>query len=270
MVGIEKNTLEQPKIPSIQSAQCCHLGAVRTRNEDSLLIIDTITGGQIPLNNFGLYIVADGMGGHHAGHEASRRTSRILGHRILREIYIPLLADNPPINVPIQELMSKAIQEANETLYNPEPDKDMGTTITAALIFGERLYLAHVGDSRAYLLHDGKLELMTTDHSYVQRLQDAGQLTPEEAAVHPQRNVLYRAVGQGGQLEVEVFTRSLPPQGKLLLCSDGLWGLVPNEVLQEILKQPISLQEQTNHLVEYALEAGGYDNITVIIVDFTF
>jgi protein phosphatase len=126
-----------------------------------------------------------------------------------------------------------------------------------------------VGDSRAYLLED-KLKQVTVDHSYVRRLMDAGQLTEEEAAVHPQRNMLYRAVGQGGQLEVETFTQTLSGRGKLVLCSDGLWGLVPEPLLEQELRTSTSSQETVDSLVEFALMAGGHDNISIIIVDYSF
>jgi protein phosphatase len=136
-------------------------------------------------------------------------------------------------------------------------------------LLGQRLFIAHVGDSRAYMLIDNELSLLTTDHSYVQRLQDAGQLTEEEAAVHPQRNMLYKAVGQGGLLEIDTFTRSLPGSGMLVLCSDGLWGLVNDSKIQEVITSDDSLMKMTDKLVNMALEAGGHDNISVVLVKFS-
>jgi protein phosphatase len=111
---------------------------------------------------------------------------------------------------------------------------------------------------------------LTTDHSYVRRLQEAGQLTEEEAASHPHRNMLYMAVGQGGQLDIDTFTQPLPKSGKLILCSDGLWGLVTEQMVKEVLsKDNVSLSMMADELVNLALKAGGYDNITVILVDFS-
>jgi protein phosphatase len=111
---------------------------------------------------------------------------------------------------------------------------------------------------------------VTTDHSYVRRLQEAGQLTEEEAASHPHRNMLYMAVGQGGQLDIDTFTQPLPKSGKLILCSDGLWGLVTEQMVKEVLsKDNVSLSMMADELVNLALKAGGYDNITVILVDFS-
>jgi PPM family protein phosphatase len=263
-----------PTEPYLRSAERCHIGAVRGRNEDSCLTFTAHTGGQEPLLPFGLYIVADGMGGHHAGHQASRMASRIVGERILTETYLPLIHQTrngqaAAPSQPIQEVLVDAVAAANMALRNHEPDKDSGTTLTAVLIFGRRLYLAHVGDSRAYLLTDNTLHLLTTDHSYVRRLQDVGQLTVEEAAIHPNRNVLYRAVGQGEELEIDTSSRALPAQGKLLICSDGLWGLVPDEVMQAILEDDRPLQIKADQLIDLALQAGGHDNITAVLVEFS-
>lgn len=265
---------ESGKQPWLQSAMRCHVGHVRARNEDSALAFDAESGGQEPLLPFGLYIVADGMGGHYAGHEASKQVSRLVARHVLERIYVPLLYETGSTaggpREPIREVMLDAIQEANKSIHSADPDKDSGTTLTAALIFGRRLYVAHVGDSRAYLMSDGELKPVTTDHSYVRRLQDAGQLTEDEAAFHPQRNMLYKAVGQGGELEIDTFTQVLPLKGKLILCSDGLWGLVPNSKLQEIVQAGESLQAAAEALIRQALDAGGGDNISVILVEFSY
>lgn len=261
-----------PAFPKLSNAHCSHPGAIRPRNEDSYVLFQSDTGGQSRLMPFGLYVIADGMGGHFAGHEASRRASRMVSAYVVEHIYLALLQENPEASQsPIQETLAQAIKLANQDLYNPNPQQDMGSTLTAALVFGRRLYLAHVGDSRAYLWRNNHLELLTTDHSYVQRLQDAGQLTADQAANHPQRHVLYRAVGQGGELDVDTMTYPLPAQGKLLLCSDGLWGIVPEPVLAAVLQEKeSSLDEKVQTLLELALQAGGHDNITVIIIDFSF
>jgi serine/threonine protein phosphatase PrpC len=258
----------------LKVSQQCHLGNVRSRNEDSILVFNTFSGGQEPLFPFGLYIVADGMGGHHAGHEASKQVSRLVAEYVLERIYLPLLHsknDSPALpQEPIRDVLLEAVQKANTDIYRPEPEKGSGTTLTAALVFGQRLYIAHVGDSRAYVLANGDLEQVTTDHSYVRRLQDVGQLTEEEAAIHPQRNMLYKAVGQGGQLDIDTFTKSLPKAGVLVLCSDGLWGLVSDPMIQDIVESEGSLEDKAVELVNMALEAGGHDNISVILVDFQF
>lgn len=258
----------------LDAAQCCHIGNIRDRNEDSAFTFTAEFGGQEPLPPAGLYIVADGMGGHHAGHEASKNAARLAAQHVLDRIYLPVLhngsAQGGHPQEPIGEVMVDAVQAANHYIHDNNPKQNSGTTLTAALILGKRLYVAHVGDSRAYLFADDKLKLLTTDHSYVRRLQDAGQLTEEEAAVHPQRNMLYRAVGQGDDLDIDTFTKTLPEQGKLVLCSDGLWGLVSDADIVEVLKRDIPLPAMTGELVVMARAAGGYDNITAIVIDFNF
>jgi protein phosphatase len=133
---------------------------------------------------------------------------------------------------------------------------------------GTRLFLAHVGDSRAYLLENGKLQQLTTDHSVVQAMQDAGEISAEEAAFHPERNLLYRALF-GAELEgVDLATQTLPKTGSMLLCSDGLWGLVPGPRLQEIVSCDEPPGARADRLLDEALDGGGHDNITIILVDF--
>jgi protein phosphatase len=259
-VGAEDSAISPPLkdwIPTgdqdigLSAAQRCHIGSVRNRNEDSCFIFTAEFGGQEPLPPTGLYI-----------------------ELILERIYVPLLRNSTAANSrplePIGEVMVEAVQTANHFVHDNDPKKSSGTTLTAALILGRRLYVAHVGDSRAYLFSEDELALLTNDHSYVHRLQEAGQLTEEEAAVHPQRNMLYKAVGQGDDLDIDTFTKSLPGQGKLILCSDGLWGLVSDEHLAQVLSQDIPLPVMTDELVTMALKAGGHDNITAIIVNFRF
>lgn len=253
--------------PAIHFAQRCDLGNVRQRNEDSSFAFVAQAGGQQPMLPFALCLVADGMGGHHAGHEASRRVSREVVHHVMTRIYLPLIQDRPA-GQSIREVMEDAVQEANRALYTPDPDKEGGTTLTAVLIIGRRLFLVHVGDSRAYLLKGDQLRILTKDHSVVQRLQDAGHITAEEAEKHPHRHLLYKAI-TGGDIELDEDTLSLPREGKLLLCSDGLWGSVPDEQLKEVLaNDSLSLQEQVDLLVKMALDAGSNDNVTAIVVDF--
>jgi serine/threonine protein phosphatase PrpC len=260
--------------PLLKATHQCNVGRIRSRNEDSTFIFTAEGGGQEPLPPFGLYIVADGMGGHHAGHEASRNVSRLVARYVMERIYLPLInasiGSSSDHQEPINDVMLDAVQAANKRIHNDEPEKDSGTTLTAALIIGRRLYVAHVGDSRAYLLVDGELKQVTKDHSYIQRLQDTGQISEEEAAIHPQRNVLYRAVGQGDELEIDAFTQTLPQRGQLIICSDGLWGLVPNDRILEVLEQELSLEDKSSRLVDIALAAGGHDNVSVVLAEFNY
>jgi protein phosphatase len=185
---------------------------------------------------------------------------------LLSNLYMALLnqdMDNPE-RPTITDVLRDSVQRANEAVTEEIPEG--GTTVTAAVILGDLAYVAHVGDSRAYLVSDEGIEQITRDHSLVQRLIELDQLTPEEAAEHPQRNVLYRAIGQNDNLDVDVITRRLAARSRLLLCSDGLWNLVPEDtILDEISTHP-NPQEACNRLVRMANDRGGPDNITVILV----
>ena len=256
-------------MPEIRVAKRCEVGAIRERNEDACLVFMSDTGGSFPLMPFGLYIVADGMGGHQNGHIASKTASRLVARKIINKIYMPLLQeDDNPVQAPIQEVMTEAVQAAHQAIYNPDPEQDGGTTLTAALILGRRLYIAHVGDTRIYMKTDDKFEMLTIDHSLVQRLQDVGQLSAEEATFYQYRHVLLRALGQGEEIEVDTYMRLLPKAGTLLLCTDGLCGIVSDKEIKEILDQDVSLEKTADNLLEAAMTAGGYDNITAILVQF--
>jgi len=270
---LDDTVLEEVRagVPELIVAQCSDVGAIRQRNEDSCLVFSSESGGHFPLLPFGFYLVADGMGGHESGHLASKIASREASRHILQEIYLPLLADGTaPSHVEVQQALQDSVQIAHKAIYHPDPARDGGTTLTAALILGRELYVAHVGDSRAYWLVDGNLEALTKDHSLVQRLQDEGQLTAEEAQHYQYRNVLLRALGQEDELEVDTYKHSLPLKGKLLLCSDGLCGLVPDPELQKIMNQSISPHKIVDQLIAAAMNAGGYDNITAVVVAFCF
>ncbi|MCA9981005.1 MAG: serine/threonine-protein phosphatase [Anaerolineales bacterium] len=256
--------------PFIEIAKRCNLGMVRQRNEDAMFSFVALTGGSNATSPFALGLVADGMGGHHGGDQASRMVSRMVSQQVLNRIYLPMLRDNSP--PPISEVMIDAVESANQALYTSDPEKEGGTTLTAVLIVGQRLFLVHVGDSRAYLYNkaDKTLQALTTDHTVVQRLQDAGHITAEEAETHPHRNFLYRAM-TGHELEIDTYTRSLPEQGKLLICSDGLWGAVEQERLLAILDdEESSLQNQVDLLIEAALIGGSSDNITAVVINFGY
>lgn len=247
----------------------CELGAERTRNEDSCFAFSSSSGGTFPISPFGLFVVADGMGGHKNGHIASNIASRVTAKHILDRIYKPIITNHSstPNLPPIQEVLEDAVKAAHIAIYENQPETDSGTTLTMALILGRRLYVAHVGDSRLYFKTDEKFEVVTKDHSLVQRLKDVGQYT--EAAHQKYGSVLIRAVGQGDDIEVDTYMRLLPKNGRILLCSDGLWGLVSDKHIQQMLSKEISIQNSADYLYEKSMEAGGHDNITAIIVDFT-
>lgn len=254
---------------SMASAYRCDVGAVRQRNEDSCLVFVSETGGHFQMRPFGLYVVADGMGGHTEGHLASKTASRVFTQYVLDKLYLPLLQDRAIlIGSKILEILEDAVHTAHAAVFQPEPDKNGGSTLTAALILGKELFLAHVGDSRAYLYCDGEMRTLTNDHSLVRKLQDRGQLTADEANRYQYRHILLRALGQEDMLEVDTFALTLPTSGKLLLCSDGLSGFVPEATLLEIIRQDETPRTLVDRLYDTAMNAGGYDNITAVVVDF--
>lgn len=256
--------------PIIQFAKRCQIGR-RPRHEDACVAMTVQTGGHFATMPFGLFVVADGMGGHKNGHIASKTASHVVASYIMENIYLPMLKENgtPP---PIQSVMLDAVAAAHRALYDPDPEKDSGTTLSTALIFGKRLFISHVGDSRVYLHSDGNLTQLTTDHSLARRLQDVGTIAEDdEEAIAPISNILLRAVGQGEELEIDAYTRSLPAKGgKLILCTDGLWGSISKQTFADIMNRDVSLQECCDMLYSAAFEAGSTDNITVLIVEFSF
>jgi serine/threonine protein phosphatase PrpC len=154
----------------------------------------------------------------------------------------------------LSEVMENATCAANSAVLKIVPDG--GTTLTGALVLGEQVILSHVGDSRAYIITGEGIEQVTRDHSLVQRLKELGQITADEAATHPQRSVLYKAVGQSEGLEVDVISRRLPPGAILLVCSDGLWSLVADSLIYELVRKTTSLQMAGEALVAAANAAG--------------
>lgn len=246
---------------------CGHsIGKQRDHNEDALFTLSSTLLSNEDALPFGLYLVADGMGGHQHGEMASGVAIRAMASHVINRLYSPLFSFTPATQEQtLHEIMETGIQQAHQAILQQAPGG--GSTLTGVLVLGDQLTIAHVGDSRAYLFHeDGRLELLTRDHSLVKRLVELGQITTDEAAVHPQRNVLYRALGQGEPIDAEITTAPLPHSGLLLICSDGLWGLVSEDEIVRIVTTYSSPAEACQFLVEAANEAGGPDNITAILV----
>lgn len=242
------------------------IGVQRDHNEDALFAMSTILVSNSLDLPTGLYIVADGMGGHLHGEIASEVAVDAMSSEVISKLQLfsrhRLLNDREDA---VQQLMSDGIHSAHEAILEQAPGG--GSTLTAILILNDQLTIAHIGDSRAYHINsDGSPKVLTTDHSLVQRLQDLGQITSDEAAVHPQRNVLYRALGQAEKIDEELITSPIPSSGYLVICSDGLWGLVPDEEMVEIITSADSLQDASQKLIQAANVAGGPDNVTVIII----
>jgi len=241
------------------------VGKQRDLNEDSLLVMTATMAGNSGNLPFGLYIVADGMGGHQYGEVASNAAIRTVSGLVLKKFHPYLFqVKTEPMEESFQEIMSEAVNEAQRVIQREAPGS--GTTLTAALVLGQQVTIAHVGDSRAYFIYpDGRIETITRDHSLVQRLQELGHITPEEAENYPHRNVLYKALGQGDILEPEIFTLAFPQPGTLMICSDGLWGVVTEQDLLQSVNEAPNLQRACQNLVTAANMAGGPDNISVVL-----
>ncbi len=243
-------------------------GLVRDHNEDSLLVFSGQQDGDRPVPAFGIFMLADGMGGHRDGEAASSLALRVCAGQVISQVYLPTLngGDRAANQPALADIVRDAVAHANRCVAQSYPGS--GSTLTYGMLLGTRLFIGHVGDSRAYLLREGDSpKLLTQDHSFVGRLVEMGQLTLAEAAVHPQRNVLYRAIGQPEDLEVDVATCLLRSGDRLLFCSDGLWNMVDEASIWAIVDQGGSPQEICGRLVGAANDAGGYDNVTVILVD---
>jgi protein phosphatase len=229
------------------------VGIIRSGNEDSYLMVP----------DRGIFVVADGMGGHAAGEVASEMAVRNIARELgsLRGLGDKEVADR----------MQQAIRAANAAIFQrtlTEHDKrGMGTTVTSLVLYGTRFLIGQVGDSRAYLLREGKLTQVTKDHSYVQEQVDAGYLTAEQARTHPYSNVITRCVGANSDVTPDVYVGSVKPKDLFLLASDGLTGMLEDPELHEILGKDDQIpQEQVDQLINEANRHGGLDNITAILV----
>lgn len=241
-------------------------GQQRNHNEDSMFTFTSNLANRGNFLAFGLYIVADGMGGHKHGEFASSLAVKTLAQHILTQVFSPLLQPQPTYpEESIQEILQAGVQNAHQMITKFATGG--GTTLTVALMIDQQMTVTHIGDSRCYSISsDGEMNLITRDHSLVMRMIELGQLTKEEASIHPQRNVLYRALGQGEPLTADIQTHPLPAGGLILVCSDGLWGVVPEPEIVEIISQASSPQQACEKLVLAANQAGGPDNITAVLV----
>ncbi len=231
-------------------------------NEDNLLAMQGMRthDGQ----PFGLFVVADGMGGHANGREASR-----LVIQTFNDIAMPALLNSVETgDAYFTDLLLDGLQHANLLLHqrNKAQNEDMGTTMTAALLFGRRAYVVNVGDSRTYLQRPSEgLSKVTRDHSVVARLVDEGSITPEEIYTHPKRNQIYRCMGEKASVDADAFSVTLQPGDKLLLCSDGLWEMVRDPQIERVLGLAADPAQNSQHLIQAALDGGGDDNVTVVV-----
>jgi serine/threonine protein phosphatase PrpC len=235
----------------VHAAGATDVGQVRANNQDSYHVGDSV------------FAVADGMGGHLAGEVASATAL---------EPVMALDGRVYPDGETAVEALDEAVVEANRLVSTKAASdssyRGMGTTLTVALFEGMRVHIGHVGDSRAYLLRDGQLQQVTSDHTLVQHLIDEGQITPEEAATHPQRSIVTRAIGVSGDVEVDTHTIDIRDGDSILLCSDGLTGHVGDDDLMTVLERGDDEKATLETLIAKANAAGGSDNITGVLLRF--
>lgn len=228
-----------------------HTGLIRQGNEDSYCISPDLN----------LAVIADGMGGHEAGEVASLLAVQTV------ENYIRL---HPEYRKEPVRILKEAVIEANQKVYQASQEKigcrGMGTTVSAGLIIGKDLYLAHIGDSRIYLINRS-IHILTRDHSLVNELVINGGISEEEAQTHPQKNVLTRALGTSAEVEVDLIHTTVRKGDRLLFCTDGLSNLILKDELKKVVREGATLDESTERLLEMALARGGHDNITIILVE---
>jgi protein phosphatase len=244
-------------VTAMEIAHRTDIGRVRDLNEDSLGVFRAKCGTVVA-------VVADGMGGHQAGDVASRYTVEIIEKELSRQ----------NLKIPTDDKGDRllyAVGKANEIIYSMSLKNKqfhgMGTTVLAAVADEKEVVLAHVGDSRAYILHNGGLYQLTEDHSYVNLLRKHGQISAEEAENHPQRNMIIRAVGTAEEIEVDLVNTPWYKDDILLLCTDGLTTMVSEREIGLVLTSPhLTLDEKAEKLIQLALDAGGKDNITLILL----
>jgi len=242
----------------VRTALRSHVGKVRQVNEDQAW------SGCLKEGRVTAAIVADGMGGHRAGEVASG----LAVNSLVESLQVWDTASSPQEGVDrLRDIIRKANAAVFETASINEQYHNMGTTVVMALLDGSTGLIGHIGDSRAYRVRSGRLEQLTEDHTLVNELAKSGQLSPEEAANHPRRNVLTRALGTERDVSVDVQVIDWQAGDRLMLCSDGLSGLVePDALLAALEERGTELEQQAQRLVDLALEAGGDDNVTVVLV----
>jgi PPM family protein phosphatase len=248
------------------------VGLARKQNEDTFVIADLRSGEitspcvrtNLEMTQDGmLMLVCDGMGGAAAGEVASRVAAQSIKRR--------LVAEGAQVATHPTESLEAAVADANQAVRrevraHPE-QKGMGTTCTAAIVLPRSLIVANVGDSRAYLFRDSRLQALTRDQSLVSKLMESGALSAEDAEHHPLRHVLLQAVGTSPAVEPAITEVSLQAGDRILICSDGLHGCVSQEQIEATLRDTPEVAQVTRRLVELALQAGGPDNVTVLVAD---
>lgn len=214
---------------------------------------------------FPLFIVADGLGGHLAGEVASETAVMEVVKEVKQKYFEAKSVSE------LKKILKESILKAGEAVFLKSRQKKefrgMGTTISAAALLNNQIVIAHVGDSRIYLFRDDKLKQLTKDHTYIQFLIDKGEITEEEAKDHPLKNALLQALGSERKVEVEVKSLKFKVQDKILLCTDGLYNMITEEEIKNVIKEDTETKEKVERLIKKALNAGGLDNVTAILLE---
>ena len=244
-------------------------GMIRELDEDSLLALTLAPTYQAHTGPvLGLFAVADGMGGHEGGEVASKMALQVLAGQLMRDVVLPEIAGELALDEDILARLRQATMAANDAVYlaRQKRGNDMGTTLTTALIRDDHLFVAHVGDCRAYRWNAQGLEQLTVDHSVVAGMVSRGEAAPEEVYTHPHRSVIYRCIGDRPTVEVDADILPLSLGDRIILCCDGLWEMIRDEGIEDVMLQEPSPQPACDLLVKHANLAGGEDNISIIIV----
>jgi serine/threonine protein phosphatase PrpC len=238
------------------------VGKVREVNQDSFAAIDLI----------GLYIVADGMGGHAAGEKASLSAVTTAIEIFSAYDFDEQRLSGSDVTLGIEDVIKIALKEANNRIIQASISsihlQGMGTTEVISVYHNDHIYFGNVGDSRGYLIRSDGIRQLTRDHSVVQDLKDQGLITEEEAKVHPYRNVITRCLGMQADIDVDTFSMPLEPGDRILMCTDGLTNLVSNDEIKEFVLGNAELENACRKLVDTANERGGHDNITVVLLHY--
>lgn len=273
---------------SLQAYGDKHVGQVRDINEDEVFFKVVQATGEEPV---GLFIVCDGIGGHAGGEFASAWATEAIRERLgdlfetpdrrktvkldPEEIEAAVVGRAAPTRklaeTEMEDRIRRAIEHANDVVRNsacakPSEAGDAGTTVTMAVVKGDVMFVGNIGDSRTYLFQDGRLRLITQDHSVVASLVKAGMIQPEEVYTHPQRNLIYRSLGEKLEIEVDVFRQELKSGDRVLLCSDGLWEMVHDRQLTVIMEKAPTPMVACQRLIDAANANGGEDNISAVVI----
>jgi serine/threonine protein phosphatase PrpC len=283
--GNRTYVIEQPQAQQTAFPNGVHLvvasdsdaGDVRRSevNEDSTLVLQLQRVHESISSPSGVFIVADGMGGHDAGQLASRMAIGTIAERMVRELMAPpLTAEKDGKEVAemdedhLVDLLHGSVEDANTAICqaNQQKGTDMGSTITGFMIAGDLAYIFNVGDSRTYMQRDGKLYQLTNDHSLVGQLVAGGLIEPDDVYTHPQRSQIYRSLGDKPNVQIDIFKQQIVPGDILLSCSDGLWEMVRNPQITDILNNAPDPQTACSRLIEAANANGGEDNVSAVVV----